>query len=291
MFVVDMEIMKTFACSLMRVCGPTGLLLCAGLNGFAADVVLQKVPLPTVAASSGAKQSHLGPQATFALINYDVQDQNRTRTLYVSSGNDLAAANSIIDDQVATSFGFSAEDRTPTAIIDLGKNRSVRRLSVTYSARPGSMDFYVLQSLPGTVEGEPADARKLDSSALTSLKRASSVVDDGTLGHAVVDFPAVTGRYLMVRWNSASQAEGAFTMAEVAAFGTGGGNLLASNVNFASNPTTTQRTDDVDSKDIGDSKDVADSKDIPEEGPQPPPPGLPQTPMFTFIPQLVPVSE
>ncbi len=108
-------------------------------------MVLQKVP-PATASSA----SRLGPQATFALINYSVASTRQARALYVSSGSDLTQANSMIDEQAATSFGFSAEDSSPTAVIDLGKVCTVRHLSATYSARPGSIDFYVMKSLPGT---------------------------------------------------------------------------------------------------------------------------------------------
>ena len=94
-------------------------------------------------------KSNLGPQASFALINYNVR--TKARTLYVSSGSDLMLANNMIDDQAATSFGFSAQDNSPIAVIDLGKVATVRRLSAIYSPRAGAVDFYLLQSLPGAV--------------------------------------------------------------------------------------------------------------------------------------------
>jgi hypothetical protein len=202
----------------------------------------------------------------------------------------------MIDNQVATSFGFSPEDKSPTAVIDLGKVCTVRRLSAIYSARPGSIDFYVMQSLPGTDRDNSASTVKLDSNALASLKRVGSVIDDGTQGSASIDFPATSGRYVMLQWIPAAHYDTSFTVAEVSAFGAGGGSLLASNGNFSSNQTTSERKVAADSKDIADSKDASDSKDIPEEGPEKPPaegppPRLPDQPPFTFIPQLVPVSE
>jgi hypothetical protein len=296
-FFVDMEIMRTTTSFVGKVCGPACcFLLCTASGVLASDVVLQKVPLTTVQAPANPAQSRLGPQATFALINYNLRDAHaKARALYVSSGNDLTLANSMIDDQVATSFGFSAEDKSPTAVIDLGKVCTVRRLSAVYSARPGSIDFYVMQSLPGADRDNSASTVKLDSNALASLKRVGSAIDDGTQGSASVDFPATTGRYVMLRWIPAAHDDSSFTVAEVSAFGAGGGSLLASNGNFSSNQTTSERTVAADSKDIADSKDVSDSKDIPEEGPKPPaegpPPRLPDPPPFTFIPQLVPASE
>jgi len=289
-----MEIMTTPTSFLGKVCGSACCVLLGIAPGvLASDMVLQKVP---VTAAQAPANSALGPQATFALINYNVRDAHaKARALYVSSGNDLTLANSMIDDQVATSFGFSVEDKSPTAVIDLGKVCTVRRLSAVYSARPGSIDFYVMQSLPGVDRDNSAGTVKLDSNTLANLKRVGSVIDDGTRGTASIDFPATSGRYVMLRWIPAAHDDSSFTVAEVSAFGTGGGSLLASNGNFSSNQTTSERKVAADSKDIADSKDVSDSKDIPEEGPQPPsegpPPRLPDPPPFTFIPQLVPASE
>jgi hypothetical protein len=294
-FFVDMEIMRTLTSSLGKVYGSACcLLLCTASGAMASDLELQKVPLTTAQAPANPAKTHLGPQATFALINYNLNEaRSKARALYVSSGNDLTLANSMIDDQVATSFGFSVDDKSPTAVIDLGKVCTVRRLSAIYSARPGSIDFYVMKSLPGTERDNSANTVKLDNDALGSLKRVGSAIDDGTQGRASIEFPATTGRYVMLRWVPAEHADTSFTVAEVSAFGTGGGSLLASNVNFSSNPS--ERTTAADSKDIADSKDVSDSKDIPEEGPQPPadgpPPRLPDPPPFTFIPQLVPASQ
>jgi hypothetical protein len=288
-FFVDMEIMRTLTSTLSKICGPVCLLLCTVSGVFASDMVLQKVP--PVSADSA---SRLGPQATFALINYSLANTRQARALYVSSGNDLKLANSMIDDQSATSFGFSAEDSSPTAVIDLGKVCTVRHLSAIYSARPGSIDFYVMKSLPGTDRDNSSDTWKLDDKAFASLKPVGSAVDDGTQGRASLDFPATTGRYVMLRWIPASHADRAFTVAEVTASGPDQRNLIASSRNFSS---ASERKVASDSKDIGDSKDIADSKDIPEEGPRPeppaegPPPTLPEPPPFTFIPQLVPVSE
>jgi hypothetical protein len=295
LFLVDMAIMRTLTSSLGKIYGPACcLLLCTASGVLASDVVLQKVPLTAAQTSADPTLARLGPQATFALINYNLRDaRTKSPSLYVSSGNDLKLANNMIDDRLGTSFGFATEDKSPTAVIDLGKVCTVRRLSTVYSARPGSIDFYVMQSLPGIDGDNSTSIVKLDSSAFASLKSVGSVADDGTQGRASVDFPATSGRYVMLRWIPAAHADTSFTVAEVAAFGTGGGSLLASSRNFSSNRTSSERTSATDSKDIADSKDVPDSKDIPEEAPpsEGPPPALPEPPPFTFIPQLVPVSQ
>jgi hypothetical protein len=279
-----MEIMKSLASSLAKL---SGCILVSASTVFASDVVLQKVP-DAASEISPAANANLGPQASFALMNYKVR--TTSRALYVSSGSDLKLANNMIDDQAATSFGFSPTDNSPVAIIDLGKVATVRRLSAVYSPRATAIDFYVLQSLPGVDGDNSPSSLKLDEKTIAKLKTVGSAIDDGTQGRAAIDFPATSGRYVMLRWTPAAHSDTAFTVAEVSAFNPSRGNLMASNRDFSSSRTTG------DSKDIADSKDVSDNKDIPEEGPpQPPaegpPPPLAPPPPFTFIPQLSPQSD
>ncbi len=140
-----MEIMRTLTSSLAKF---AGCLLLSASTVFASDVVLQKVPdVAPAQVSVDPSRSKLGPQASFALINYNVR--TKARTLYVSSGTDLMQANNMIDNQAATSFGFSAQDNSPIAVIDLGKVATVRRLSAIYSPRAGAVDFYLLQTPTG----------------------------------------------------------------------------------------------------------------------------------------------
>lgn len=274
--------MRTLASALTR---SSACILISASTVFASDIVLQKVPIE---ANAPITKSNLSPQASFALINYNVRPQ--ARALYVSSGADLSLANKMIDDQAATSFVFSPADNSPIAVIDLGKVATVRRLSAVYSPRATAIDFYVLSTLPGVDGNNSANSLKLDEKTFANLKSVASAIDDGTQGRASVDFPATSGRYVMVRWSPASHGDTAFTVAEVSAFSPSRGNLLASNRDFSSARTTS------DSKDVADSKDVSDSKDIPEDyAPQPPaegpPPSLPNPPPFTFIPQLTPQSD
>jgi hypothetical protein len=279
-----MEIMRTLASAFAK---SSACILVSASTVFASDIVLQKVP-EAVDQISATSKSKLSPQASFALMNYNVRTQ--ARALYVSSGSDLSLANNMIDNKAATSFGFSPADNSPVTVIDLGKVSTVRRLSAIYSPRATSIDFYVLQSLPG-VDGENSpNSLKLDEKTFAKLKAVGSAIDDGTQGRASVDFPATSGRYVMLRWIPAVHSDTSFTVAEVSAFSPSRGNLLAANRDFSSARTT------VDSKDVADSKDVSDSKDIPEEGPpappaEGPPPSLPNPPPFTFIPQLLPTSE
>jgi hypothetical protein len=281
-----MEIMRTLASAFAK---SSACILVSASTIFASDIVLQKVPDTVSEKVSATAKSNLSPQASFALMNYNVRTQ--ARALYVSSGGDLKLANNMIDDQAATSFAFSPTDNSPVTIIDLGKMATVRRLSAVYSPRATSIDFYVLQTLPG-VQGDDSAARslKLDEKILAKLKAVGTAIDDGTQGRASIDFPATAGRYVMLHWSPAAHSDTSFTVAEVSAFSPSRGNLLASNRDFSTARTT------VDSKDVGDSKDVSDNKDIPDVAPPPqppaegPPPPLTPPPPFTFIPQLVPVS-
>jgi hypothetical protein len=279
-----MEIMRTLASALAK---SSACILLSASSVFASDIVLQKIPETAPNKAPAITKSNLSPQASFALINYNVRSQ--ARALYVSSGGDLNAANNMIDDQAATSFVFSPTDNSPVTIIDLGKVATVRRLSAVYSPRAASIDFYVLQTLPG--DNSAASSLRLNEKALAKMKTVGTAIDDGTQGRASVDFPAASGRYVMLRWSPAAHSDTAFTVAEVSAFSPSRGNLLASNRDFSTARTT------VDSKDVADSKDVSDSKDVPEEGPpaeppaEGPPPPLTPPPPFTFIPQLLPASE
>lgn len=275
-----MEIMRTFATPFARF---SGCLLLSVSSALASDIVLQKVP--AVSEQASVSKSNLSPQASFALINYNVR--TTARALYVSSGSDLALASNMIDNQAATSFGFSPADNSPVTIIDLGKVATVRRLSAVYAPRATAIDFYVLQSVPGVDGDNSPAALKIDEKTLAKMKAVGSAIDDGTQGRATIDFPATTGRYVMLRWTPAAHSDSAFTVAEVSAFSPSQGNLLAANRDFSSARTTS------DSKDIADSKDVAENKDLPEVAPpaEGPPPPLQGPPPFTFIPQLTPVSD
>lgn len=240
---------------------------------------------------------------SFALINFNFSDVHaKARALYVSSG-DVNRVNAMIDDQPATSHQFANDDTAPTAVIDLGRERNLSRLSAIYASQAGSVDFYVLNELPA---GSPDDSNasaanvqqignvsqganlptslKISEQAFADLKPVGSVVSAGE-GRASVNFPEVSGRYVMLKWHPAARGE-SFSIAQVAAFGparrTGSGAEGAAYV---------------DGKEAFDGKDILDNKDIPAEGAdealapaEGPPPSLPGVPPFTFIPQVPPTS-
>jgi hypothetical protein len=259
-----------------------------------------------------------GKAENVTLITSNLTDVHaKARALYVSSGADTKDANKMIDSQPATSFTFAGEDANPIAIIDLGKETKLRRLSAVYSPRKGNVDFYVLKSLPVATQNEsdqlnaaalqkgapagqtPAATAatelvqnvKLSDAAFASLKPVGSVANNEGEGRASIDFSETSGRYVMVRWSSAAPAQSPFSVSEIAAFGgtKGTPQLMASNYEATASRYT-------DGKSSYDGKTILDNKDIPAEGLEPqspeegPPPGLPRHPPFTFIPEIVPTS-
>jgi hypothetical protein len=223
-----------------------------------------------------------GPSDTFGLINCNLADVHaKARALYVSSGADLKQANKMIDGQPATSYTFAADDHSPAAIIDLGKTTKISRISAIYATHEGMIDFYVLQNLPGAASNRAPSNLRFNDSKLADVRPVGSIADKGT-GRVAIDFPAVTGRYILVKWTPAVQQDGPFSIAEVAAFADSSRSLIAANLAIA-------QVDAKDAKDLGEGK---DAKEMPEEGPpaEGPPPSLPDPPPFVFVPEIIPTS-
>jgi hypothetical protein len=224
------------------------------------------------------------------LINFSLSDLHiRARGLYASSG-DLQQISNLIDDQASTTYEFSATDPAPAALIDLGHERSLSRISAIFAAQPGAMEFYVLKTLPNDAElggndirqiandRQPMDspnALKVSEKTLAQLKAVGSV--DGGNGRAAVDFPAVSGRYLMLKWQPAAASDKAFSIAQVAAFGP---------VKHGESAVA-EEFDGKDGKGLlgGGKEAIGEGPEEPGEGPAP---GLPPVAPFTFIPQVPP---
>jgi hypothetical protein len=243
-------------------------------------------PTPTVAAFTMPRKRASAGSGSFALVNYSVTDLHaKARALYVSSGHQLNQANNMIDDQPSTVYTFASEDAAPTAIIDLGKETKLNRISTIYSPREGNVEFFVLDSLPGFSPDAAPKTLRLEDATLANIKSVGMVPDNGT-GHAAIDFPEISGRYVMVKWATAKQ-DSPFSVAEIAAFGgSKTGNLIAANTTRAARESVTE------GKDFGDGKDFKDfGKEMPEEAPaEGPPPPLPDPPPFVFTPEVLPTS-
>lgn len=241
---------------------------------------------PTVAAFTmpRARKSNVQNRSdSLALISYNLTDVHaQARALYVSSGDDLKEANNMIDNQSATSYTFGVDDASPAAVIDLGKVTTLRRISAVYSPQQGKVDFYVLQSLPGTTQERAPKSLRVDEAELANFQPVGSVADGS--GRGAIDFPETTGRYIMLRWTPAAQSDGSFSVAEIAAFGGNkSGSLMAANTAGGS-----ERQIESDGKTMVEGKDFKDmGKEMPEEGPaEGPPPNLPDPPPFTFVPLI-----
>ena len=236
---------------------------------------------PTVAAFTMPRKSESVGMVSYNLTNLHA----KARAVYVSSGEDVKQANNMIDDQPGTVYNFAPPDAAPTAVVDLGKVTKLRRISALYSPVRGTLEFYVLQSLPGGPQAASAKSLQLDDAALAGMHRVGSVTDDGA-GRAAVDFPETTGRYILLKWTPAEPGS-AFSIAEIAAFGNEKReNLVAANTSGE----TAERT----SGDGKDFKDLGDAKEMPEEGPEAPGEGpgseLPPPPPFVFTPVVAPAS-
>jgi len=249
-----------------------GIVACAlvvgSTSGFAADLVLQKV------------SSDIG------LVSYNLADfHTKARISHVTSGNTFSGANRMIDNDPASVYSFAASDTTPAVIVDLGRVLNLRRISAAYSQRHVAVDFFVLQSLPDAAFPEKL---RLSDAALANLAPVGSALDEGS-GRASVDFPEMSGRYVMVRWTPTHE-DRSFDVAEISIVGKAADDgLTIAQVSAAA------RNGRTDGKDFGSAKDFAsgkDAKEIPAEGPpaEGPPVGLPQPPPFVFVPLVQPTS-
>ncbi len=204
---------------------------------------------------------------------------SKARVIYASSGDDLSAAQNLIDDQADTSFAFSAGDTAPAVIVDLGHSVALRRVSLLTQGAGPEADVYVFDTLPN----QNADILRLSDANFARWKPVATGHDDGS-GRLIADFPEKSGRYLMVRWKSSGEG---LRVAEISAFGQlHDRTLVAANARAAVADGKTMR---------GDAKDFTkDAKDFPaEEPPAPgegPGPELPQPPPFVFTPEVLPTS-
>jgi hypothetical protein len=255
------------------------------------------------------------PENVALISSNQIDVHAKARALYVSSGGDPKDANKMIDNQIATNFTFAGNDLNPVVVIDLGRESKLRRLSACYSPRKGTVEFYVLKSLPAaktendqlkadalqkgapagqtpaaTAATEFATDLNLSDAMFSNLKPVASVANNEGEGRAAVDFPETSGRYVMVRWSSPS-SQTPLSVSEIAAFG--GTKIAATAPMLAANEETMTR-EYTDGKEMSDGKSIVDNKDIPAEAPEAPaegpPPSLPYAPPFTFIPEVVPTS-
>jgi hypothetical protein len=260
--------MSATTSSILKLGTVACVLIVGSASGFGADLVLQKV------------------STDVGLVSYNVADlHTKAAVAYVSSGNTFSGANRMIDNEPGSVYSFAAGDRTPAVIVDLGRVINLRRISAAYSQRHVLVDFFVLQSLPGSALPEKL---RLDDAALAKLTPVGSALDESA-GRASVDFPEMSGRYVLIRWTPTHE-DRSFDVAEISVVGKAVDNDLT-----IAQVSATARNSRTDGKDFGSAKDFAsgkDAKEIPGEAPpaEGPPVGLPQPPPFVFVPLVQPTS-
>lgn len=111
-----------------------------------------------------------------------------------------------IDDNPETSVALNAATSQPSAVIQYNGSQSISRVSLlTDGKAKGKLDFFVMD----------------DTAAVTSLEGKTptvSIVQDGSNPRASMDFPAVTGTKLAVRWTPDTPGE-TINVEELGSFG------------------------------------------------------------------------
>ena len=201
----------------------------------------------------------------------------------------------MIDGQAGSAYTFATNDSTPATIVDLGRALPIKRISTFSASGSASATFYVFDTLPGDGSNPPVMLR-VDPQLLGGFRTVGTGGDDGT-GRVAVDFQETSARYVMVAWTPSGPSSN-FSVAEIAVLGPVTSSTLLALNRISERSDHKNVRDSKDAKDVRDSKEAKDfSKEIPGEGPgeeQPPaegpPPSLPRTPPFVFIPRVTPTS-
>ncbi len=166
----------------------------------------------TTVASPGAERSRqVGGRA---FVGYEQVDSGnvaaQARVTKVSSGGTPEEADRMLDGNLRTSHTFAVSDQRPTAIIDLGTNRTLTRASLAFRAGPGRLDFYlkpdanahtsIVRRNP-SYSGQTAQVPEVSSDeAPANGDAVATIQSDGRAGlrRATVGLEGQTGRYLVV---------------------------------------------------------------------------------------------
>ncbi|MBA2622703.1 MAG: hypothetical protein H0U88_03655, partial [Chthoniobacterales bacterium] len=141
-------------------------------------------------------------------LNFDFASlYAHARIVYVSSGAS-AASRRMIDDDTVTAYKFAPTDRHPTAVVELGQQERLHRISALYKMEAGRLDVYLLNEL------------RANRGDLSEAKLVASVVNHERNGKAAVDFDPEGARYVALRWTPDEANSGEpFEVAEINAFG------------------------------------------------------------------------
>jgi hypothetical protein len=112
----------------------------------------------------------------------------------------------MIDNDLQTSFQFSASDQSPTVAIELAKSTELNRVSAAFKTEDAELSVYLLNELPK------------DPSDLGFAKPNASVISlPDEHGMATVNVSVSSARYVVLRWKR-KKLDDPFTVAEISAF-------------------------------------------------------------------------
>ena len=134
------------------------------------------------------------------------------RIAYANSPEGYLSWQKAIDDNPETGVTLAATTNDAGAVISLGGQRSVSRISVLSDpGAKGQLDFYVVNAA-----GESTGAART-ATPVADLTPTGSLVFDGTSPRASLDLSAVEGSELAVRWSPATASD-TITLREINTF-------------------------------------------------------------------------
>ena len=164
--------------------------------------------------------SLLGPNINHSTV-FDLTNlYSGARVTQVANGGNFASWQSMIDES-PESFWLvpGSKGDAPSFVIDMGSDRTLRRVSAMIAPQPGVLEFFLLKG------GEEPAIQTADASSSEYIKVSSTsgtagetfnlkgrvplctLGFDGLSDREAIDFAPAEGRYLVVRWKGSSENE------------------------------------------------------------------------------------
>jgi hypothetical protein len=131
--------------------------------------------------------------------------QAHARIAFVSSGPRTFAGR-MIDNDLRTTFRFSAADSSPIVIVELAQTAELHRVTAVFSAENARVDIYLLNQLPKS----PRDLQ-------FATPTATFVDPPQDRGFATANFAVNSARFVALRWTR-NEPRNPFEVAEISAF-------------------------------------------------------------------------
>src|ERR1700677_733675 len=162
--------------------------------------------------------------------------------IYSNVNDSPVALQKAIDDNPESSIEMAPSKNESGLIVRFGESRQIQRLSVMADpAAKGRLDFFLVGTLPAsaaskattdnnsgsqfmkvantTPQSDMADAAAPSGAvSLDGLTPNATLVLDGSTGRGSIDFPAVAGSYMIVRWTPETAGQN-LTISEINSFG------------------------------------------------------------------------